>query len=87
MPFRDIIDPAVRAKMTAAYDLACARLEIDGSDPRSGELAKLIIKLGNGQDPEALCEQALAALQNGTLRKPKLALSVLKKGNTRFHEQ
>jgi hypothetical protein len=79
MPFRDIPDSAVRQKMIAAYDLACARLKIDGSDPRSGELAKLIVRLGNGQDAAHLCEQVLEAFKKQTRAKPKMGFSVLRR--------
>jgi hypothetical protein len=49
--------------MVRAYDIACADLKIDGSDPRSGELATVIIQLGETEtQPFKLAELALVQL-------------------------
>jgi hypothetical protein len=64
MPFRHIQDPGLRDAMAKAYDLACASLKMDGTDPRSGILATTIVRLGEREsDPHKLAELALAELR------------------------
>jgi hypothetical protein len=70
MPFRHVEDPRIREAMTRAYDLACARLKIHGSDPHSGKLATLIIQCGEREgDPTKLAALALAELEKITKRR------------------
>jgi hypothetical protein len=56
--------------MARAYKLACATLNIGGSDPRSGKLATIIIQLGEKEDdPERLADIALEQLRKSYKKK------------------
>jgi hypothetical protein len=64
MPFRHVEDAKLREAMAKAFDLACATLNIDGNDPRSGKLATIIIQLGEKErEPEMLADRALEELR------------------------
>ncbi len=67
MPFREFtgFDLATLRIMTAAYDAAIAKLSIKSKDPRTSKLAIEIVTLvrAGEQDPNKLCEQAMAKLQ------------------------
>jgi hypothetical protein len=65
MPFRAIANSELRAKMTEAYDMARAQLQIDDTNPLTGKLAIEIIALGEKGVSEAkeLCMRAIAALE------------------------
>ena len=51
--------------MTAAYDIAVAKLNIKSPDPLTGKLAAAIVAVASEgeRDPGRLCERALARLQ------------------------
>jgi hypothetical protein len=66
MPFRDYSgfnDAALKA-MTAAYDAAISKLEIQSDDPRTSNLAAIIAALASEgeRDPAKLCDLAMAGL-------------------------
>ncbi len=65
MPFRDIRDLQVREVLTAAFDMAKARLGVASDDPVTGRLALLIMAHGEtatALSAESICEGALAEL-------------------------
>jgi hypothetical protein len=66
MPFRDYsgLNDAVLKAMTAAYDMAMAKLGIKPDDPRTSNLAAVIAALASEgeRDPAQLCDKALAGL-------------------------
>jgi hypothetical protein len=70
MPFSHVEDATLREALAKAYDLACATLNINGDDPRSGKLATWIIQLGEKQrDPEMLADLALDELRKSNKKK------------------
>jgi len=67
MPFTNYsgFDAKTLRSMSAAYDAAIARLGIGQGNPLTSMLAAKIAEIASGGEfsPEALCEQAIAALR------------------------
>jgi len=67
MPFRNETQFTIETigTMTAAYDAVVKRLHLKPEDPRTGQLAILIVQLAKAGvvDPERLADQARAGLK------------------------